>query len=93
MRVIIVVCLSVIVECVPRLGLLWVLCLSLLLFFVLFCGCGLLEVLYGNMRCRLLIAPAKVGLGLGLGLGLVNLMKIEGENYVTQRDVIRELSG
>ena len=33
-----------------------------------------------------------LGLGLGLGLGLVNLMKIEGENYVTQRDVIRELS-
>ena len=31
MRVIIVVCLSVIVECVPRLGLLWVLC-----FFVFF---------------------------------------------------------
>ena len=29
---------------------------------------------------------------LGLGLGLVNLMKIEGENCVTQRDVIRELS-
>ena len=26
------------------------------------------------------------------GIGLVNLMKIEGENYVTQRDVIHELS-
>ena len=34
----------------------------------------------------------KVGLGLGSGLGLVSLMKNEGENYVTQRDVIRELS-
>ena len=35
-----------------------------------------------------------VGLGLGLGFGVrvSKLDEIEGENYVTQRDVIRELS-
>ena len=44
------------------------------------------------MTQRDVIASSTVSVTLGLGLGLVNLMKIEGENYVTQRDVIRELS-
>ena len=46
---------------------------------------GVVTFLWSQVR-------ASSGLGLGLGLGLVNLMKIEGENYVTQRDAICELS-